>query len=344
HNLIFSGDVAIMDNRQDRYMETGNMKGEQLISKLLSDRTNASDRLSGNLTGTYFRMFGSNNSVFKISGSGGYSKSLEDISINNVAEYQAAPEDELYNQFQDNRTDQMNLSVVASFTQKIGKGLYVVPQVRMGSNRETLDRMQGSLANGMEPVDSISPGFAKDYGWIRPGLNLKWNTEKSQVTVGLLGEFGRMETELNSIPYPMANHFYFTPMVSWDYSKKSGRKVNLVYSSSVNTPTVSQLLPVTNNLNPLALYYGNPALGPEVNHRVMAHWLIFDQFSFTSLMTAFSGGYTTNKINWSTTVTDSLVQISTLTNVDWDYKARANADFSTPIRKLGIKINFDAEE
>jgi hypothetical protein len=30
--------------------------------------------------------------------------------------------------------------------------------------------------------------------------------------------------------------------------------------------------------------------------------------------------------------------------VDWDYRARANLDFSTPVRKLGIKINFDTEQ
>jgi hypothetical protein len=76
----------------------------------------------------------------------------------------------------------------------------------------------------------------------------------------------------------------------------------------------------------------------------MAHWLIFDQFSFTSLMMALSGGYTTDKINWSTTVTEDLVQISTLSNVDWDYRGRLNVDFSTPIRKLGVKINLDVEE
>jgi hypothetical protein len=76
----------------------------------------------------------------------------------------------------------------------------------------------------------------------------------------------------------------------------------------------------------------------------MAHWLIFDQFSFTSLMMALSGGYTSNKINWVTSVNEDLVQTNTLTNVDWDYQGRVNVDFSTPVRKLGVKINLDVEE
>lgn len=344
HNLIFNGNVALMYNQQDRLAVTENLTGDQLISRLLSDRNENSDRISGNLSGTYYRMIGKHNSVLKISGNGGYEKNLNDIGIDNLAQYLTVPDSENYDQFQNNRTDRINFSLTASYTQRIGKGLYLYPVFRLGNTREQLERLQGPLTNGMVPVDSISPSFHKDYRWIRPGLNFQWNTEKSQLTLGFNTELGAMETRLNETAYPRANHFYITPTISWDYSRKTGRKFNVYYETSVNTPSVNQLLPVVNNLNPLALYYGNPVLTPEFNHSAMVHWLIFDQFSFTSLMMAFSGGYTSDKINWSTTVTDSLVQISTLTNVDWDYRASANMDFSTPIRKLGIKINFSAEE
>jgi hypothetical protein len=344
HNLIFDGNVALMYSQLASYTETSNLRGEELVNRLLSDRRQESDRLSGNVTGTYNRMFGTNKSTLKLSASAGLSKNLEDIRITNETGYADGPLRESYSQFQDNRTDQMNLSMVASFTQRIGKGFYISPWVRLGSTRENLDRIQGPLANGMEPLDSISPTFDKEYRWIRPAVNLKYNTEKSQLTLGLITELGSMETSLNETPYPRSEFIYFTPMLSWDYSPKTGRKVNLMYNSSINTPTVNQLLPVVNNLNPLNIYYGNPDLSPEYNHRIMAHWLIFDQFSFTSLMMSLSGGYTSNKINWATTVTEDLVQISTLTNVDWDYTGRLNLDFSTPIRKLGLKVNLDVEE
>jgi len=344
HNLIFSGDIALMYNKMDHIQKTENLQTDLIVSKLLSDQADNSDRMSGSVSGTYYRMFGSDKSIVKITGDAGYVKNLDNIRIHNEAEYPVTSHGETHHQFQNNQTNQLNLSVQGSYTQKIGKGLYLVPFLRIGSNQEQLDRFQGPLENGPEPVDSISPGFNKKYSWVRPGFNFQWNVKKSQLTLGFISELGKMETSLNGILYPVSNHFFFTPMVSWDYNKKSGRKINLSYSSSVNTPSVNQLLPVSNNLNPLALYYGNPALGPELSHRAMAHWLIFDEFSFTSLMMVFTGEYTRNKINWRTTVTDSLVQINTLINVDWDYNARANVDFSTPIRKLGIKINFDAEE
>jgi hypothetical protein len=344
HNLIFSGNVGIMYNDLARLQQTDNMIGEELVSNLFSDRREQSDRVSGNLSGTYYRMIGKNKSVLKFSADGSFSKGLDEIRIDNLTDYMQGNEPDQFRQYQDNRTDLASLSMTAAYTQRIGKGLYLDPMVRVGGTLEQLDRIQGALDNGMAPVDSVSPAFNKDYRWIKPGLNFRWNTKKSQFSLGISGELGRMETSLNEQLDPRSELLYLTPSLSWDYAAAAGRKFNIYYTSSVNTPTVNQLLPVVNYLNPLNIYYGNPSLRPEHHHNAMLHWLIFDQFSFTSFMMSLSGGYTRDKINWSTTVTDELVQISTLTNVDKDYQSRLSLDFSTPIRKLGIKINLDVEE
>ena len=344
YNLIFSGNVALMFNQMNSSTETSNLLGEALVSKLLSDRHQESDRVSGNITGSYQKMFRKNSSNLKLSAMASASKNLDNIRISNETDFANTPGTLPDGQFQDNRTDQVNLSLVSSYTQRVGKGFFITPWVTIGGNKEQLDRIQGPMANGMEPVDSVSPSFIKDYRWVKPAVNLQYNTQKSQFTLGLIAEAGKMMTSLNEDPFPSSGLFYFTPMFSWDYSRMTGRKINFIYSSSIKTPTVSQLLPVVNNLNPLNIFYGNPGLNPEYGHQIMAHWLIFDQFSFTSLMMALSGGYTSNKINWVTSVNEDLVQTNTLTNVDWDYQGRVNVDFSTPVRKLGVKINLDVEE
>jgi hypothetical protein len=342
-NLIFDGNIGLMYNDMTRAQATENRSAEELVSSQFSRRGEQTDRLNGDLSGTYYRMTGKNRSVLKFSGNAAYSGGPEQIRIQNRTDYVSNQEQELYSQYQDNRTNQLRLSVAAAYTRRIGKGLYLDPKVGLGTNREGLDRVQGPLENGMTPVDSVSPAFDSRYNWIRPGLGIRLNTGKSQFSVGLAGEFGNMENSLNGEAYPVSRLDYFLPSLSWDYDPGAGRRFNFYYSSSVGTPTVDQLLPVINSLNPLNRYYGNPALRPEYSHSAMFHWLIFDQFSFTSFMLSLNGGYTRDKINWSTTVTDDLVQISTLTNVDRDFNAGMNLNFSTPIRKLGIKINLDAE-
>jgi hypothetical protein len=344
HNLIFNGNVGLGTNDLARTQDTDNRIGEELVSSQFSNRAEQSDRFSGNLSGSYYRMVGESRSVLKISASASYTGNLDEISIDNRTGYTPGGEPELFSQYQDNRTKQGAYSLSAAYTLRIARGLFMDPQVRLGSNMERLDRVQGPLENGRIPVDSVSPSFSNDYRWIRPGFSLRWNTQKSKLSFGIIGELGRLENTLDEIPYPGADLHYFVPTISWDYAISTGRKFNFYYAASVNTPTVNQLLPVVNELNPLNIYYGNPSLRPEYSHTAMIHWLIFDQFSFTSFMIALNGGYTRDKINWSTTVTDDLVQISTLTNVDRDYRSGLNLDFSTPIRKLGIKINLDAEE
>lgn len=344
HNIILGGDIGLMYNDLAALSRTDNIEAEEVINSLFSESVEQTDRISGNLSGTYFRMFGQNRSVFKVSASGGYSKNLENIHINNQNLLSEGNNSGELSQFQDNRSDQLNLSLSASYTQRIGKGLYLVPMLHIGGSDDQLDRVHGLLDADQEIMDTISPSFNKDYRWLRPGLSLKWNTAKSQLSLGLSTETGTMSTSLDEQSYPASELFYFTPSLSWDYAPKSGRKISFAYATSVNTPTVNQLLPVLNTLNPLSIYYGNPDLDPEYTHQLSTHWLIFDQFSFTSLMMSLSGSYTSNKINWSSTISENLVQINTLINVDSDYRARLNLDFSTPVKRLGIKINFDAEE
>jgi len=344
HNLIFGGNVGLMYGNLSRFQNTENRSAEELVSSQLSKREEQSDRISGDLSGTYYRIIGKSRSVLKFTADGAFSSGLDEIQISNRTDFSSGNDPDQFNQYQDNQSDMAIFSIQAAYTRRIGKGLYLDPAIRLGRNFEKLDRLQGSLENGMIPVDSVSPSFSTDYRWIRPGFNFRWNTKKSQLSMGIFAKLGTLENSLHELSYPEAELRYFTPTFSWDYSASSGRKFNVYFASMLNTPTVNQLLPVVNYLNPLNIYYGNPSLNPEYSHTANIHWLIFDQFSFTSFMMALSGGYTSDKINWSTTVTDDLVQISTLDNVDWDYNARLSFDFSTPIRKLGIKVNLDVEE
>ena len=344
HNIIFNGNAALIYNDLNSTAESENMEGGQLVSSLLSERSEGSDRFSGDMGATYNRMIGKRRSVLTVSASGEFTKNLERIRVNNETSFNTGSGPLTFSQFQDNLSDRAGFSLTTSYSQRIAKGVYLDPVVRMGSTFESLDTEQGLIDGEKEPVDSLSPLFSSRYRRIEPGVGLRWNTERSQLSIGFNAQLGELMNRLNEDPYPVTRIHYFTPALSWEYSRRSGRRISLDYATSANTPAVSQLLPVAITLNPLNIFYGNPSLGPEYDHSINAHWLLFDQFSFTSLFLSLSGDYTRNKINWATTVTDNLVQINTLTNVDRDYRSQFNLNFSTPVRKLGVKIKLDAQE
>jgi len=344
HNIIFNGNAALIYNNLNSYGRSENMEGEELVSSLLSERAEGGNRFSGDMGASYNRMIGKNRSALKATITGDYTKNLEHIRVNNETTFTNGPGPLIFNQFQDNLSDRAGISLTTTYSQRIAKGLYLDPVVRMGGTFESLDMKQGLIDSEKVPVDSLSPLFSSQYRRIEPGVGLRWNTEKSQLSIGINAQWGALVNRLNEDPYPATRVHFFTPTLSWDYSRRSGRRINLFYSASVNTPTIDQLMPVALTMNPLNIFYGNPSLEPEYNHSINAHWLLFDQFSFTSLFLSLSGNYTRNKINWATTVTDNLVQINTLTNVDRDYRSQFNMSFSTAVRKLGVKLNLDAQE
>ena len=104
------------------------------------------------------------------------------------------------------------------------------------------------------------------------------------------------------------------------------------------------MLSVPNTSNSLSVSYGNRNLRPELQHNLFAHWIIFDQFSFTSVFTNLNVSYTKDKINWARTINDDLSQRLDLVNVDDDFRASGRIDFSTPIRPLGINFKTGFSE
>jgi hypothetical protein len=344
-NIILDGNFSVSRGNDERFSKVFSSEYLKLVNKLDNQNTNSSDLISGNANGSYLKKMNYGKSVFKITAnasvSGGLSKNL----INTLTGlYKGGSLEETVNNiYQDNETRSGNWSLGSSLIQKVVKRLYVEPEINFGSNTESLNRTQGNpFLNTV--ADSLSPEFRKKYVWFRPKLSLIRNSAKTKITMALELESGKLENTLNEKDFTNPIYTNLLPSLMWEYEFQTGRRMMALYSSSVNTPSVTQLLPVANTLNPLALYFGNPNLKPEQQHNLNFHYLLFDQFSFTSFMATVNGTLTKNKINWDRTINDNLSFVNTLTNVKNDYNLRGNVDFSTPIRKLGMKIHLNVEE
>jgi len=339
-NLILNGDISLSAGKNNRSFLTKNTYNNNTISLLESNTINNSDRFNGNVNASYIRKINSNRTVFKISANSTFTKSISEIEFDNHTDYLQTGQSLFDSQFQDNRTDNLRYSVSALLTQQIGNNLYLEPEFRMGNTNEKLERRQG-LATGNATINELSPDFEKKYQWIRPRLNFKYNTERIKFNLGLQVEKSKLTTTLQESDLEEKSHLYFTPRLSFENEYITGKRIGFRYYSAINTPAVSQLLPVVNNLNPMALFTGNRSLKPEYNHQLELNWWMFDQFSFSSFFARLTAGYTHDKINWARTVNDQFRLNNTLINVDNDFNARANIDYSTPIRKL--EVNWKAE-
>ena len=248
------------------------------------------------------------------------------------------------NQFFDQRSTKENLAGTVSFTRKISRQSFVDFSFTTGYSYEYINRKQGNVSGEMIPLDSLSPLFKKTERYLQPGLTWKIATAKSQISLALYSYIGGYNTYLLKAADKQTSYFYLSPRASLEYNYKSGRRLMIDYLSGITSPGAAQMVPVVNNVNPLALSYGNRELKPEYYHNSRITWWLFDQFSFTTLLATLNSRYTKDKINYSVNVDNNLQQSIIPVNVKDDWNTQVDIDFSTPFRPLGIKIELAISE
>lgn len=342
-NIIVNGSAALSYGRTKSNSGTILYGDDYRQNQLASSRSEKANQFTANISGSYLKLINKGKTVFRFSSDGAYSHDIGRNSWLNDSWFSDPANSVISGQFQDNKSGLIDYSASSSLTVKAGRSEYIEPVLSAGRQKETLKRTQGNQPD-ISVIDSLSPDFIREYQWFRPGVKLIRNTEKMELIIGLRSEFGRTSNSLNHDREINNNHFYFTPDFSWELEYKTGRRLRAYFQTLVNVPNTNQLLPVVNNSNPLILNSGNRELKPEVSYDLSLNWWIFDQFSFTTLLTNIDATYTRDKINWERTVGENLRQSLLLINVPDDYRIRSSADFSTPIRSLGVKINTNIEE
>lgn len=344
NNLIINGGLSYntafipLSSSSIRYQEG------DTINSLTRNSNDLSSRLSGNMNASYLKKINEGSTLLKVSGNTSYSSNKSETDFNNHTTFYQSGSESFVNQFQNNTINTLRYGGAVSLTQKIHGSVYMDFGVSGSNSQETLDRLQGDVFPEEIVIDSLSPEFIKTNQWVKPAISIRRNTELSTLTVGLDYNMGNYGTVLSGDEGEEKTYKYFQPRLTWQYRYKTGRRLSFRYSSKVNTPSANQLMPIVNNFNSLSLFYGNRDLSPEYVHSTSANWWIFDQFSFTTLLVGLRTAYTQDKIDYAISVNESLVQEMRLVNVDDNFSANANVDFSTPIRALGIKTNINISE
>ena len=343
-NIIMNGGLSFNTASNPLNSISGSFLNDVDINRLDRNSNEITSRLAGNADVTYLLKINEGKTIFKLSGRAGYSGSNSDTRFINRTEYLNPYQSEFVSQFYDLKSEAGTYTGSLSLTQKVTKRSFLALSFAAGYSTDDMNRKQGDIDEGMVPDQLLSPDFLKTERFIRPGVTWNLSTQKSQVTFALLSNAGEYISTLNNDGGKTTSYFYLNPRASWEFEYRSGRRLMIDYSTSVNTPAAFQLLPVVNNLNSLSLFYGNRDLTPEYNQNARVTWWLFDQFSFTTILAGLTARYTRDKIGYARTVNENLGQILSLVNVKDEWNAGGDIDFSTPIKPLGLKINLAVNE
>lgn len=342
-NLYLSGGVSINNGSSDKTSLTESFMNDQRMNDLYIISTDQSNGFTANSKASYLKTTNGNWKLFKINTNISYNQSVSEAQWNDLKRF-FAPVDEFYTErFQEDETAKIDYSVNTSATLKLNSLLYLVPNVAVGATGESIIRVH-LLSDTDEIIESLSANFYREYFYITTGLSFKRNTQKSQFDLTTKVENARLTNTLDNVLLENNTYLYFLPTMSWQYQYNEGRRLSINYNTNLNAPSARQLLPIENTTNALQIYVGNSKLIPEYRHNVRISWLLFDQFSSTSIFAHINGTFTQDKIIFNRTINDDLSQKIELINSDEDYRAGGSFDFSTPIRKLGIKLTLRFSE
>jgi hypothetical protein len=343
-NLIVNGSIAFNAASSPLSSFSESYLGELPVNALERSNDEVAKTLSASTDASYLVKISEGRSILKVSGKAAFTGGGSETRFSNSTEYFNPYSINESSQFYNLNSLNQTYSAGVNFTHKISRLSFIDFSLGTGYSSESIERRQGDLSGGMLPINELSPDFIKQERYIRPGIGWKRSTVRSQLSLSLLAPTGMYGTTLNGAGREDAKYFFITPRASWEYEYRSGRRFTLGYSSSIVTPRATQLLPVVNNLNALSLFYGNRDLRPEYVHSARASWWLFDQFSFTTLLTGVNVSYTYDKIGYARTVDSDLSQSVTLVNTDNDWSGSADVDFATVVRPLGIRVNLSLAE
>ena len=204
-------------------------------------------------------------------------------------------------------------------------------------NKEVYDITRGTSVFN----DLLSSGLERSYSYLRGGLRLNRNTERSWFVVGLQVQGSNLEGNVLDRDEQITNGYtHILPSMNYRVALSETKWLFFQYGTSTREPSMIELQPFADNRDPLNVYVGNPALTPEYSHRLYTEYKFFDQFSFVNLFTSLGLTYTNNKIVLSRSVDEKLRQVVTSVNSDGNWSVNGNVSFGTPIRPIGARINL----
>ena len=226
-----------------------------------------------------------------------------------------------------------------NFTEPLWRDAILGARFEMSFNRSqsrmgTYNRGDGKY---QDLVDSLSSHYQNDLLTEKATVNLQASARQLSYTIGgNIFHYSNRQTDLMRDTVLHYRYFTFAPRVSLRYQQTTNSSLSFDYTGNSTQPSVTQLQPVQNNIDPLHISIGNPNLHASFSH----------QFNVTlnstkpNLSISTNFGFTTNAISTRTN-TDSLGrQVSQAVNVNGSREMGLNISGSKRIQSLEVNMDY----
>lgn len=203
----------------------------------------------------------------------------------------------------------------------------------------------GALPSGYEShaVDSLSKNAEYRYYNHDASVGLRFIRPKYQLNVGM-----SFQPQNSTLSYKKGDYmidttrtvFNFAPNMDLRFRFSKVSQLRFTYRGRSNQPTMENLLPITDNSNPLNIRMGNPGLKPSFAHTMRLFYNTYNAEKQRGIMTHFSFTATQNSISNSTRYNEEIGGLITRPeNINGNWNAFGMFGFNTALKNKKYTIN-----
>ncbi|HET9055215.1 MAG TPA: outer membrane beta-barrel family protein [Chitinophagaceae bacterium] len=243
--------------------------------------------------------------------------------------------------------EQLRWDTRAVYTEPLWKNTFLELNYKLGLNRNDAKRTTLEKTNNNpkyeKEIDSLSNHFLFRTTNNQGGFNFKVNLKKVNFSIG--SGVGRSVYGVKILDSTVNRKIGFTnflPSMSFRYSPKKQTNWNFRYNGSTINPTLQQINPIIDNIDPLNITIGNPDLKQSFRHNFNVGFNQYKVFKSRGIWANLNFSVTQNAITNRNTIDEKGARINQAINVNGNYNGNLWSSYSFEvISKVNLGFNFN---
>lgn len=233
-----------------------------------------------------------------------------------------------------------------NYTEPLWKNTFLVLNYKLSVSRNDAERntfAKNAANNKYENlVDTLSNHFIFNTTGHNGSLNIRYNVKKFNFSVGT--GLGTVNYRLNDLVKQTDRNVIFNnfiPAVTFNYTPKQQRRLNFSYNGSTRNPSLTQIQPIIDNIDPLNLTIGNPNLKQSFIHQFNLGGSDYKVLKSRRINFNVNYSKTENAISNSSFVDDQGRRVNQAINVDGNYSLSGRVGYGfeiIPSFNIGLDI------
>lgn len=322
-SATYSADPFAIVANPYQYLEFDSEDNEDLdaarVNKSKSASLSESNSLSANLNMQVTRKLNNRGRNVTFRAIGSYGDNESERFSDNITRYYAdgiVTEEDTIRRYIHTPTNNYNIGAEVSYSEPLADRVYLQFSYKFQYGYSESDNSTYNMPFGWVLSDGLPNQFSQHQSeWLDPEQSkyaeykkynhdarvmFRVNRETWRLSAGMA--FRPQNTKLSYKKGEYAvdttrNVFNFSPEVDFRYQPQKQTQLRFTYRGRSSDPSMENLLPITDNSNPLNIVTGNPGLKPSFSHNMGLHFNTFNMDAQRGIFSALNGSFTQNAIS-----------------------------------------------